>query len=136
MKKSCINLNDFTDLIARFNPLGFKTPEGRPRIFKNYTQIYLYTMRELEKKFPEGYIDLPLFLSEQLQISLKDAVSEVRQWQGMGIRDEEMRIDMRNKGAERNNALKMLMRALHKVASTTFDNECFEEAIENYDELT
>ena len=46
-KKDWFKPRDFVDLIERYNPFGLKQPDGDTRIFKDYSEVYLFVMNEL-----------------------------------------------------------------------------------------
>ena len=56
--KSWFDPKDLVYIIERYNPFAFKDKEGRLLLFKDYTAAYRYTLKQLAKRFPKGYIDM------------------------------------------------------------------------------
>ena len=59
--KSWFDPKDLVYIIERYNPFAFKDKEGRLLLFKDYTAAYRYTLKQLAKRFPKGYIDMTIF---------------------------------------------------------------------------
>lgn len=132
-KKDWFKPRDFVDLIERYNPFGLKQPDGDTRIFKDYSEVYLFVMNELYKKFPQGYIDLVVFLHEQTSMPVEVAEEFVREWNKYGISDSVKLLRLDVKDVQREIYLRQLMRGMHEISGTLFDEDMFIKALRLFD---
>ena len=132
-KKDWFKPRDFVDLIERYNPFGLKQPDGDTRIFKDYSEVYLFVMNELYKKFPQGYIDLVVFLNEQTSMPVEVAEEFVREWNKYGISDSVKLLRLDVKDVQREIYLRQLMRGMHEISGTLFDEDMFIKALRLFD---
>lgn len=126
------NPKSFIDLIERFNPFGFKKEDGDTQAFKNYREAYLYAMKKLYLQFPRGYCDMALFVEAQTKIPFADALRVVKQWKSMGV-EEVMLIELENADNDRRLSLMLVMKALHTISETKFNEAMFMEALQDFD---
>ena len=131
--KSWFDPKDLVYIIERYNPFAFKDKEGRLLLFKDYTAAYRYTLKQLAKRFPKGYIDMTIFLCEQMSISLKETVQEVTQWKELGIKDDIFYLKIWERTTERNSMLTDIFKALHMISGTEFDEFSFRTAMKEFD---
>jgi len=131
--KSWFNPHDLEDIIERCNPFVFKDKDGKLLLFKDYTAAYKYTLKQLAKRFPKGYIDMTIFLCEQMSISLKETVQEVTRWRKMGIKDDIFYLKIWERTTERNIMLSDIFKALHMISGTKFDEISFRTAMKEFD---
>ena len=131
--KSWFDSKDLVYIIERYNPFAFKDKEGRLLLFKDYTAAYRYTLKQLAKRFPKGYIDMTIFLCEQMSISLKETVQEVTQWKELGIKDDIFYLKIWERTTERNIMLSEIFKALHMISGTKFDEISFRTAMKEFD---
>ena len=131
--KSWFDTKDLVYIIERYNPFAFKDKEGRLLLFKDYTAAYRYTLKQLAKRFPKGYIDMTIFLCEQMSISLKETVQEVTQWKELGIKDDIFYLKIWERTTERNSMLTDIFKALHMISGTKFDEISFRTAMKEFD---
>lgn len=132
--KKWFNPKNFEDLIMRFNPFGFKQTNGDTCAFKDYGEVYLYTLNTLYQMFPRGYVDIPLWLCEMTRMPLVECRRVVRTWRSMGIDREEITVALWDDCPERNYTLEHLMRALHTISGTIFSSSYFADAMRKFDE--
>lgn len=121
------NPKSFVDLIMRYNPFGFKKENGDTCIFKTYTDCYLYALKKLYLQFPRGYIDMALFVEAQTKLPFNDSVRVVKSWKSMDIQ-ETMLIDFTDEGVVPRYQLSGIMKALHTISETRFNDAMFLEA--------
>ena len=131
--KSWFDPKDLVYIIERYNPFAFKDKEGRLLLFKDYTAAYRYTLKQLAKRFPKGYIDMTIFLCEQMSISLKETVQEVTQWKELGIKDDIFYLKIWERTTERNSMLTDIFKVLHMISGTKFDEISFRTAMKEFD---
>jgi hypothetical protein len=131
--KSWFDPKDLVYIIERYNPFAFKDKEGRLLLFKDYTAAYRYTLKQLAKRFPKGYIDMTIFLCEQMSISLKETVQEVTQWKELGIKDDIFYLKIWERTTERNSMLTDIFKVLHMISGTKFDEFSFRIAMKEFD---
>lgn len=131
--KSWFNPQDLEYIIERYNPFVFKDKEGRLLLFKDYTAAYKYTLKQLAKRFPKGYIDMTIFLCERMSISLKETVQEVTRWRKMGIKDDIFYLKIWERTTDRNTMLTEIFKALHMISGTKFDEFSFRTAMKEFD---
>ena len=132
-KKDWFKPRDFVELIESYNPFGLKQPDGDTRIFKDYSEVYLFVMNELYKKFPQGYIDLVVFLHEQTSMPVEVAEEFVREWNKYGISDSVNLLRLDVKDVQRDIYLRQLMRGMHEISGTLFDEDMFIKALRLFD---
>ena len=121
------NPRSFVDLIERYNPFGFKKEDDDTCLFKNYTECYLYTLKKLYLQFPRGYIDMALFVEKRTHLPYNDSLRVVKGWKTMGI-DEVMLIDFTSDDISTRYQLASIMKALHTISETRFNEALFYEA--------
>lgn len=126
------NPKNFMDLIERFNPFGFKQENGDTQVFHTYKDCYYFTMRKLYLMFPRGYCDMALFLEAQTKLPFQDSLRVVKGWKTMGV-GEVMMIDFRTNDRARSHELTLVMKALHTISETKFNEAMFAEALINFD---
>ena len=131
--KSWFKPQDLKYIIEKYNPFVFKDKEGKILLFKDYTAAYKYTLKQLAKRFPKGYIDMTIFLCEHMSISLKETVQEVTRWRKMGIKDDIFYLKIWNRTTERNSMLTDIFKALHMISGTEFDEFSFRTAMKEFD---
>ena len=131
--KSWFKPQDLKYIIEKYNPFVFKDKEGKILLFKDYTAAYKYTLKQLAKRFPKGYIDMTIFLCEQMSISLKETVQEVTQWKEHGIKDDIFYLKIWERTTERNSMLTDIFKALHMISGTKFDEISFRTAMKEFD---
>lgn len=130
MAKKWLNPRDFADLIERFNPFGFKESDGTVRVFENYGKLYYYVMEQLITMFPRGYIDIPLFLEQQMHIPMAECQQLVKEYKHTGITQEEYLINLSIDNAERTAFLRNLLTSMHVISGTNFSEDYFRHALE------
>lgn len=135
-KKKWFNPRDFADFIERFNPFGFKQPNGEVCIFEDYGKLYEYTLKKLYESFPRGYLDLSLFLHEQTGMPIGDCEDVVRGWKREGISSD---VHLLEEGwepnVERDRYLVNLFKALHTISETKFDAAKFSQELVVFDRI-
>ena len=130
-----INPKDFVDLIERFNPFGFKKANGETQVFETYRDLYLYTIDQLSLEFPRGYIDLTLFLKDQMQIPFAESDRLVKNWKPLGITTDTLLLKTWEDTPERKNFLRNVLVALHSISGTRFNEDMFLQALRDWDAM-
>lgn len=122
----------FMDLIENYNPFAFKKEDGDTEIFRTYKDVYLYTLKKLYLMFPRGYCDMCLFVHVRTQLPFTDSCQVVKSFKSMGVEDVEL-IDFRTQDLGRKVHLERVMKALHTISETKFNDAMFMEALIDFD---
>lgn len=128
-----INPRDFVELIEKYNPFGFKKPDGEVLAFETYKKLYVYTLEQLLEMFPRGYIDMTLFLQKQMNIPFHDAEMTVRSWGNVHLESDTFVLELWKDDAVRLNNLKRVFMCLHEISGTKFDEVQFRQALMQFD---
>lgn len=123
-----IKASSFEDLIARYNPFGFKHEDGSSMAFDNYGEVYGYTLRSLTAQFPRGYIDIILYLHRQTQMPLTDCKATARGFRSLGLEAGIKLIEYWNPMTNPKFEFEQIMKALHTLSETKFDGNYFNDA--------
>lgn len=122
----------FMDLIERYNPFGYKKEDGETCTFRTYKDAYLYSFKQLYLMFPRGYLDLVLFVSQQTKMPHADSVRIVKTWKSLEVTDV-MLVDLRTNDNARKFDLMRIIKALHTISETRFNEAMFSEALVDFD---
>ena len=126
-------LSNYEYIVRRHNPFGFIGPNGQPYDFSTYNEAYFHCLIKLFEMFPRGYIDLPLFIHQQMQLNLPDAVRFVKTLNPMGIKGEIQLLPIWAKSKQRDDMLEVLFRAFHTITESTFVKSSFLSALDDFD---
>lgn len=126
-------LSNYEDIVCRHNPFGFKMSNGLSCDFPTYHEAYFECLIKLFEMFPRGYIDLPLFIHKQMNLTLPDAVRLVNALKPMGIKSEVILLMIWEQSKERDAMLEILFRAFHTITGSTFDKSSFLMALNDFD---
>ena len=132
MMNKWFNPKSFIDLIERFNPFGFKKEDGDTQVFREYKDAYLYALKKLFLQFPRGYIDFTLYIEAQTKLPFADSVRVVRSWKTMDVNEVEL-IDLRSNDRARYLDLMKVMKCLHTISETKFNEAMFKQALMEFD---
>lgn len=132
MKKNPIKANQANlihSLLAKYNPFGFTMPDGTSMEFESVYTAYMCLLIGTWRKFPRGYIELPLFLKTHYrQLTYKQAMKLALTLKPLGLEMVVLLGDYTtSKGRE---TLAKLARACHTIAGTSFDIYAFNHAYE------
>lgn len=134
MRKKWYNPKDFADMIERFNPFGYKEKDGKVMIFKNYGEVYLYTLRQLQADFPRGYFDMVVFVSDHTGMPPEESRRFCRNFKSFGIDTGVMLVEYWEDNRRVYFELENIMRALHLISGTKFSSSYFYQAIGEFRE--
>ena len=65
-----LKAKNLEDLVKRLNPFGVKI-DNKLVTFDDYGEAYLYVMKYLHNKFPMGFIDVPMLITEMMGVPFK-----------------------------------------------------------------
>lgn len=125
--------NSLEQVIKEYNPFGFKEENGRIKIFHDYGKVYLYALKKLYESFPKGYIDVPLFMHEQIGMPLSVCVMTVKKFPYIKTINEGIYFCEPVDGIWPKEKIEHLMKALHTISQTNFAQGYFNVA---WDEFT
>lgn len=75
------------EFFEEHNPFMLKDEKGKLCYFECYADAYTDLLGRLKLDFPEGYIDLVVFLTEYYGYTADEAVSEVSSWERRGFKN-------------------------------------------------
>lgn len=127
-----IKAKDFEDLIKRVNPFGIRIEGGEAASFADYGKCYFWVLCFLREHFHKGFIDIPLFLHQIMQMSLTDARNVAKKLPFIEMENEIFLCPWEEKDADVKHQAELLMRALHSLSGTTFSNDFFSWAWEQF----
>lgn len=132
MSKNWLNPTSFEDLIKRFNPFGFKKSNGETEAFKDYGDLYLFTMRHLAAQFPRGYIDMVLFLEARTQMPTDYLKRLVKTFKPLGLKYDVFLLEYWNEERGAKEGMERIMKCLHTISETNFNQSYFNKAWETF----
>lgn len=119
-----IKKTDCWNLMSRFNPFGVRDPETQAiKTFKDYGDLYLYTLQFLKRNFPKGIIDIPLAISKLTGCSIVVAEKVVNRMNLHSGVEDIVLINWKDQGDEEKGALIMI--CFHQISGTTFSHDFF-----------
>lgn len=128
MKHEWLKYNSFADLIVKFNPFGFKEEDGSSMVFRDYGELYKYTLKTLFAQFPRGYIDLPLFVHLHTKMPLRNCVELVRTFRNMKMISGVYLIKYWDEDDQPKMKFALILQGLHTISNTPFNQSYFDEA--------
>lgn len=130
-----IDTQAYKDLLDKFNPFGFKEPDGKSSVFSNYGELYYYVMEKIVTTFPRGYIDIDLFIVNEMKCSIADAEKIFHKYFRQCFHHECVLIELWNESSrERDNFFRDLLFCFHATSETTFNVSYFKDAINKFNE--
>lgn len=123
--KSQMSMEEF---VLEHNPFVFRDEKDRFCYFKNLTLVYKELFERLFKRFPQGYIEMSLFLVEECHFELQDAKDFVRKWLKVGYNGDPIRIKW-ELPTFRDIALRQIVQGMHMLPETKFDESQFRSAL-------
>lgn len=132
MKKNPIKANQanlMQSLLSKYNPFGFTMPDGQSMEFESVYTAYMCLLIGTWRKYPRGYIELPLFLMTHYRhINYKQAKKMALTMKPLGLDMVVLLGDYSTlRGRE---TLAKLAKACHTIAGTSFDSYAFNQAYE------
>lgn len=118
---------DLPELITKHNPFAIKR-RGQIKCFENYEDCYLFVFREIIRKYPRGFIDVPLLIHELTECKLGEAYSLVRKITPLLNNELYLYLDFRDFPESTFRQLSNLFRALHTISETSFDESAWLDA--------
>lgn len=123
--------DSIAEMIQKYNPFFFK--EGNEvKSFKDYGEVYLYALKLLEKHFPRGYIDVPLFLHIATGQPLAVCEREIKKSSMLVTVNGGIILCEAVNGEKPKEKYEKLMRALHTLSNTKFSQDYFNWAWEEF----
>lgn len=132
MRRAVFNYHSFEEMIERYNPFGFKYADGRICMFETYAEIYFYALKRLADDFEEGYVDLVLYVCKNTGLSISECESEVQRMRSLWGQKDHRFIDIKDFGEGTRDALKTLIKCLHTITETKFNEAAFDEAFAKF----
>lgn len=127
---------DFAALIEQHNPFGIKGSAGNPLFFDDYEEVYSYVLKVVKDMFPRGYIDLVLLINILTHLNTNECYNVFRGMRGLWGDQAERLIKINWQNAQDYNelreGLKILMRSLHVISETPFNDVMFEQAFQKH----
>lgn len=125
----------YADIIKKYNPFGFKEPNGSSSTFVDYGELYYYVMVKMVSDFPRGYIDISLFLVWEMNIEIRDACrifkKHLRKW----FQKDVILVELwDNDSRERDYFFRSLLSGLHAYSDTKFSESYYRNAICKFNE--
>ena len=127
-----LEAKDFEDLIKRLNPFGFKDENGESMTFENYGECYLHALKVLKEQYPRGFIDMPLFIHDNMKVPLKTAAIFARRFKFKNMPGEVYGIPWGGENENPRYQAECFMRNLHSLSETEFSQGYFNDAWERF----
>lgn len=129
-----LKAKNLEDLVKRLNPFGVKI-DNKLVTFDDYGEAYLYVMKYLHNKFPMGFIDVPMLITEMMGVPFKTG----KLFTDRIIKYSRMENDVilcawKDPNTNVRYIMELLMRDLHALSETSFSNEEFQKAWEEFEE--
>ena len=127
-----VKARSLEDLVKRLNPFGVKI-NNKMVTFDDYAEAYLYVLKLLKKKFPRGYIDVPIFISEMMGVSFKAGqmfTETIVKYSHM--ENDAILCAWKDPNTNVRYIMELLMRDLHGLSETEFSNDDFQKAWEEF----
>lgn len=133
--KEIFDAQTYKELLEKFNPFGFKEPDGRSSVFNNYGELYYHIMEKIVTTFPRGYIDIILLIMEEMKISINDAEKIFRKHFMRVFKTEYKLVELWNEDdKERDKFFRDLLFCFHSYSGTKFNESYYRDALLKYNE--
>lgn len=133
-KNNLYEAKDFETLIMQHNPFAVKATDGRIQFFANYCEVYMYVMAVLYRQCPTGYVDMILLISDLTRLKVGNCEQVFHDMRPIwGATPEKMisyNWDSTDKADHK--GLEVVMKCLHIISGTQFDEEAFEQALDQF----
>ena len=131
-KNIWLSMGCYDDMLSRYNPFGFKSPDGASMAFKNYGEAYLFTLRKLVEEFPRGYIDLVLFIHKMTQIPIHDCSQVAKRFKNLKMSEGVITIKFWLQDTNSKEEFQKIMQSLHLLSDTPFNAPLYNHAWERF----
>lgn len=128
-----VEINGLEDFVLKHNPFVFRDENGDLMFFKTYEDLYYETLERLFKAGPY-FIDMVLFVKDNVGMSFTDSKRFVNSWRSFGLRDDCYLFDWRGTdgvGFAKRDCREVLI-GLHGLSETKFNESMYLSAFDRF----
>ncbi|MDT3388367.1 MAG: hypothetical protein LIR46_11495 [Bacteroidota bacterium] len=127
MKTKWLNVGNFEELIQKYNPFGFKNPDGEVCAYETRYLNYVEAIKRMKASSTGGYLDVQLFVHDNTGMPIAYCQRLVDEHYKNGI-TEEVWITW-EQSSVCHMAVRRILEMLHSISGTTLDEKAYYEAI-------